>query len=85
MAKKFTSNKKILLITTIFSSMSTITLLTLITFLLLVIMPTRSVSMNDEIYHDIHVEMEISGMSWGFVVNRRLKKLMEIESKERKL
>ena len=65
--------------------MSTITLLTLITFLLLVIMPTRSVSMNDEIYHDIHVEMEISGMSWGFVVNRRLKKLMEIESKERKL
>jgi predicted CopG family antitoxin len=42
-------------------------------------MPTRSASLNDDVYKDIHLEMEKTNNSFSYVMNRRLTKLMEIE------
>lgn len=42
-------------------------------------MPVRSASLNDEVYKDIHQEMEKSNNTFSQVLNRRLNKLMEIE------
>lgn len=42
-------------------------------------MPARTASINDDIYKDIHMEMDTTKSSFSYVVNRRLKKLMEIE------
>jgi predicted CopG family antitoxin len=42
-------------------------------------MPTRAVSMNDDLYVDIHKEMERNNDSFSAVIVRRLNKLKEIE------
>lgn len=42
-------------------------------------MPTRSASLTDSVYQDIHSEMNLSGKTFSQVLNRRLEKLMEIE------
>jgi hypothetical protein len=45
-------------------------------------MPTRSASLTDSVYQDIHDEMGVTGKTFSQVMNRRLEKLIEIESKE---
>lgn len=42
-------------------------------------MPVRSASLNDNVYQNIHFEMEATGKTFSQVLNRRLEKLMEIE------
>lgn len=42
-------------------------------------MPTRAVSMNDDLYVDIHKEMEKNNTTFSQAVVRRLAKLKEIE------
>jgi predicted CopG family antitoxin len=42
-------------------------------------MPTRAISMNDDLYVDIHKEMERTNDSFSAVIVRRLNKLIEIE------
>ena len=42
-------------------------------------MPTRAVSMNDDLYMDIHKEMERTKESFSAVIARRLNKLMDLE------
>jgi predicted CopG family antitoxin len=44
-------------------------------------MPTRAVSMNDDLYVDIHKEMERTSDSFSAVIVRRLNKLIEMEKK----
>lgn len=39
-------------------------------------MPTRAISINDELYLDIHKEMEKTNNTFSSVVSRRLEKLM---------
>ena len=46
-------------------------------------MPTRSASLSDKVYQDIHDEMGITGKTFSQVMDRRLLKLMEIEAKEK--
>jgi predicted CopG family antitoxin len=45
-------------------------------------MPTRAVSMNDDLYVDIHKEMEKKEVSFSQVVVRRLTKLKSIEAEQ---
>lgn len=47
-------------------------------------MPTRSANVTDLVYQDIHDEMNVTGKTYSYVVNRRLEKLMEIEKQESK-
>lgn len=47
-----------------------------------IIMPTRSVSFSDELYKDLHVEMERDVKTFSQVIVRRLNRLKEIEEKE---
>jgi predicted CopG family antitoxin len=42
-------------------------------------MPTRAVSMNDDLYVDVHKEMESTSETFSAVIVRRLNKLKEIE------
>jgi hypothetical protein len=42
-------------------------------------MPVRSASLSDSVYQDIHEEMGITEKTFSQVLDRRLKKLMEIE------
>ena len=44
-------------------------------------MPTRAISMNDDLYVDVHKEMERTSDSFSAVIVRRLNKLKEIEDK----
>ena len=46
-------------------------------------MPTRAVSMNDDLYVDVHKEMERTSETFSAVIVRRLNKLLTIESKEK--
>jgi hypothetical protein len=47
---------------------------------IVIYMPTRSASITDSVYLDIHKEMDISGRTYSFVVNRRLERLMDLEN-----
>jgi hypothetical protein len=45
-------------------------------------MPPRTANVTDNVYNDIQAEMALTNRSYSFVVNRRLEKLIDIETKE---